>query len=197
MAKNKTCTSCGSDHIVMNGQTDKGKQKFHCKECGCYRTFGTTQYYTKERKEEIIRAYQERASLRGVHRVYGTAITSVLRWIKKKSNSSQDSQIRFFQLCQMTSQNTMKSGHLSTTNLIGFGYRPAFAGELVKQSHIILVIEMRQVLTSFTKKSHLITPPAEAGAISCKSTRESTNSSTNCVGKRQVKPPRSKHSIQY
>jgi len=78
------CETCGSSHIVNNGKTSKGKQKYHCKTCRCYRTLGTTQFYNKERKDEILRSYHERASLRGTHRIYGVAVTTVLRWLKKK-----------------------------------------------------------------------------------------------------------------
>jgi len=87
MVIKEACESCGSRYIVMNGKTAKGKQKYHCKKCGCYRTLGTSQWYSDERKDEIIRVYKERASLRGVHRVYGVAITTILRWLKKKSSS--------------------------------------------------------------------------------------------------------------
>jgi transposase-like protein len=69
----------------MNGLTSGGSQKFHCKDCGRYRTLKTTQFYTEERKEEILRSYKERSSLRGTRRIYGVAISTVLRWIWKKS----------------------------------------------------------------------------------------------------------------
>ena len=86
MVIKEACESCGSGHIVMNWKTTKGKQKYHCKKCGCYRTLGTEQWYSEKRKDEIIiRTYQERSSLRGVHRVYGVAVTTILRWLKKKS----------------------------------------------------------------------------------------------------------------
>mgnify|MGYP001996706623 CR=1 FL=1 len=87
MVINQCCTSCGSSHIVKNGMTVKGKQKYLCKDCGSYRTLGTTQFYDDERKEEILRSYHERASLRGTQRVYGVAVTTVLRWLKKKSTT--------------------------------------------------------------------------------------------------------------
>ena len=87
MIIHKSCSNCGSSHIVNNGLTIKGKQKYHCKSCGCYRTLGTTQWYSDDRKEEILRSYQERSSLRGTQRVYGVAVTTVLRWLKKKSFS--------------------------------------------------------------------------------------------------------------
>ena len=87
MAKKEVCTSCNSNNIVMNGLTSGNRQKFHCKECGCYRTLKTTQHYTKERKEEILRSYKERSSLRGTRRVYGVAVSTVLRWLEKKNIS--------------------------------------------------------------------------------------------------------------
>ena len=85
MAKKEICTSCNSNNIVMNGLTSGDRQKFHCKDCGCYRTLKTTQYYDEERKQEILRVYKERSSLRGVQRAFHVSIPSVLRWLKKKS----------------------------------------------------------------------------------------------------------------
>ena len=85
MAKKDFCASCNSNNIVMNGLTKSGRQKYHCKNCGCYRTLNTTQYYAEDRKKEILRSYKERASLRGTKRIYGVAITTVLRWLKKTS----------------------------------------------------------------------------------------------------------------
>lgn len=83
----QACTSCGSNKIVNNGTTASGKQKYHCKSCGCYRTLGTTQVYSEEQRKKILKTYKERSSLRGVHRIYGVAVTTVLRWIKKTSSN--------------------------------------------------------------------------------------------------------------
>ncbi|MDD9953193.1 MAG: hypothetical protein OXR66_02565 [Candidatus Woesearchaeota archaeon] len=91
MVTNQCCSKCGSAAIVLNGRTAAGKQKYKCTACGCYRTLGATQSYSDEQKEMILRSYQERASLRGVHRVHGVAITTVLRWLKKKSRGSSHS----------------------------------------------------------------------------------------------------------
>jgi transposase-like protein len=43
---------------------------------------GSTAYST-ERKEEILRAYQERSSLRGLERTFGVARSTVISWLKK------------------------------------------------------------------------------------------------------------------
>ena len=78
-----TCTKCGSLDIVKNGQTKKGKQKFLCRECNAYGTLNPEVKYSAERKEEILQAYHERASLRGIHRIFGVARQTVSGWLKK------------------------------------------------------------------------------------------------------------------
>jgi len=40
--------------------------------------------YTEERREEIIKAYQERSSMRGLTRTFGVARNTVKDWLKKK-----------------------------------------------------------------------------------------------------------------
>ena len=81
------CKKCGSNNIVMNGKQSNGKQKYHCRHCGCYRTFGGDFFYTDEKKEEILRTYSERTSLRGLTRIYGVSRTTVISWLKKKSRN--------------------------------------------------------------------------------------------------------------
>jgi len=76
------CTHCGSENIVKNG-TCNGQQKYHCKDCNCYRTLDPIVKYSEEKKDEILKAYEERASLRGVHRIFGVSVTALLGWIKK------------------------------------------------------------------------------------------------------------------
>lgn len=83
------CTHCRSENIVKNGTTEKGQQKFYCKDCNSYRTLNPIVKYTQERKDEILKAYEERASLRGVHRIFGVSVTSLLDWIKKRGQVSR------------------------------------------------------------------------------------------------------------
>ncbi len=40
--------------------------------------------YAEERKEEILRAYQERSSLRVLRRTFGVSSTTVIGWLKKR-----------------------------------------------------------------------------------------------------------------
>ena len=81
----KSCPHCKSTDIIKNGKDYKGDQKFHCNACGAYGTLDTTGRYTSERKEEILRAYQERSSMHGISRIFGTARKTLARWLKQKA----------------------------------------------------------------------------------------------------------------
>jgi hypothetical protein len=45
--------------------------------------------YPEERREEILRAYEERSSLRGLERTFGVSRTSVIGWIKKSRKAAR------------------------------------------------------------------------------------------------------------
>ena len=78
------CTRCGSLDLIKNGRTNTGKQKFRCRACGAYGTLNPEVKYPAERQAEILRAYHERSSLRGLERTYGIARQTVASWLKKK-----------------------------------------------------------------------------------------------------------------
>ena len=79
------CPHCQSTHLKKNGTTSnsKGKQKYYCHDCGKYGTSNPTVRYTEARKEEILKAYQERSSVRGLERTFGVARQTVSSWLKK------------------------------------------------------------------------------------------------------------------
>ena len=79
------CSACGGKNIKKNGTAPNGKQKFHCNDCKFYGVLNPEPVYSEDKREEIIRAYQDRASLRGVARIFDVARQTVARWIKKKS----------------------------------------------------------------------------------------------------------------
>jgi len=82
-----TCRHCGSEGLVKNGfAPNNGKQKYLCRACGRQsRENPSPNGYTKERKEQILSAYQERSSLRGLQRTFGVSPTTVIGWLKKSS----------------------------------------------------------------------------------------------------------------
>ena len=84
------CTKCGSSHLKKNGKAYNGKQKYYCYDCQAYGVLNPEPRYSEERKEEIIRAYQERSSLRGIERIFGVARQTVAKWIKEKVKGLPD-----------------------------------------------------------------------------------------------------------
>lgn len=64
----KYCPDCGSDNLVKNGKDYTGDQKFRCHDWATCGTLDATGRYTPARQEDILRAYQERSSLRGIRR---------------------------------------------------------------------------------------------------------------------------------
>jgi insertion element IS1 protein InsB len=78
------CPHCGSDALVHNGRAPNGKQKYLCRGCRRQsRENPTPHAYAEERREEILRAYEERSSLRGLERTFGVSRTTVSAWLKK------------------------------------------------------------------------------------------------------------------
>ena len=75
------CPRCQSDDLVRNGTSRSGKQKYHCKSCGAYGTLNPSLGYSVDRKAEILRAYHERSSMRGLERTFGVARQTVAKWL--------------------------------------------------------------------------------------------------------------------
>jgi len=86
----QSCPDCGSANIVKNGKDYQGNQKFRCNDCGRCGTLDAPGRYMPERKEEILRAYQERSSMRGIRRTFGVARTTLARWLKQKAQALPD-----------------------------------------------------------------------------------------------------------
>jgi transposase-like protein len=68
------CRRCRSVDIIQNGRNRYGNQQYHCKACGAYGILEPKVRYTEVQKEPILRAYQERVSLRGLHQLYEVSI---------------------------------------------------------------------------------------------------------------------------
>jgi len=78
------CRHCAGENLVKNGFAPNGKQKYLCRDCDRQsRENPGSNAYSTERREEILRAYQERSSLRGLRRTFGVSPTTVLAWLKK------------------------------------------------------------------------------------------------------------------
>lgn len=90
VAEPVTCRHCGSDTIVRYGVAPNGKQKYLCHSCGRQsRANPSPNGYEEERREEILRAYEERSSLRGLERTFGVSRNTVTRWLEQKGGTSR------------------------------------------------------------------------------------------------------------
>jgi transposase-like protein len=79
-----TCRHCGSVELVKYGIAPNGKQKYRCHSCGRQsRENPAPNGHPAERREEVLRAYDERSSLRGLQRTFGVDRGTISSWIKK------------------------------------------------------------------------------------------------------------------
>ena len=82
------CPYCESDDMVRNGRAPNGKQKYLCKACKRQtRENPASHGYSEKERERILKAYQERSSLRGLKRTFGVERNTVTKWIKKKQKN--------------------------------------------------------------------------------------------------------------
>lgn len=87
------CCHCNGEHIKKNGFAPNGKQKYRCKGCGkASRENPSPKGYSETRREEILRAYEERSSLRGLSRTFGVSRTTVTKWLKKSQGPAAPEQ---------------------------------------------------------------------------------------------------------
>src|SRR5215218_3630210 len=78
------CRHCESANITRHGLTKNGKQRYICHDCGRYcRDNPQPNGYPQSEREIILRAYDERSSLRGLTRTFGVSRNTVTSWLKK------------------------------------------------------------------------------------------------------------------
>ena len=73
------CPNCESLDIVRNGTDYKGDQKYHGHYCGGYGSLKVKARYRQAEKARVLKAYQERVSMRGIRRIFGVVPKTLLR----------------------------------------------------------------------------------------------------------------------
>lgn len=81
------CRACGSKNIKRNGYNRYGSLQYYCKDCKASKVLNPKNTYTQQNREEILNAYFERASMRGIQRIYGVDRGTLARWLKKIAQS--------------------------------------------------------------------------------------------------------------
>ena len=84
------CKFCDSDDVIRSGRTDSGNQRYKCHACS--RTFsiaaGTPRLQDPQFVAAVLAAYQERASMRGVARIFGISRNTLAALLKKSRDAA-------------------------------------------------------------------------------------------------------------
>jgi transposase-like protein len=81
------CRHCQSNNVIKHGRDKRAIQRFRCRDCG--RTFQKPEAdrgYTPAFRAQVLAAYQERASMRGVSRIFGISRITLGEWLKKSQD---------------------------------------------------------------------------------------------------------------
>ncbi len=83
-----TCGRCESTNLIKNGRNRYGNQQYRCKDCGKSAVLNPKNRHTEAEKEQILAAYRERPSMRGIARVFGISRNTLKAWLKKSQNAT-------------------------------------------------------------------------------------------------------------
>ncbi len=81
------CAHCQSQNVIRHGKDKADRQRYRCHDCR--RTFQDAQEQASRRarraetQARALAAYQERASMRGVCRLFGIGRNTLSGWLKK------------------------------------------------------------------------------------------------------------------
>jgi len=75
------CPKCNSVDIIKNGHDYKGTQKFHCKACDAYGTLVKKGTSAQTKRQQVMDAYCERVSMRGIERIFSVSRYYLARWL--------------------------------------------------------------------------------------------------------------------
>ena len=83
-----TCSRCGSTNLVKNGHNTSGSQPFQGKACGKSAVLKPHNRRTETEIEQILAAYRERPSMRGIARVVGISRNTLVKGLKKSADTT-------------------------------------------------------------------------------------------------------------
>ena len=75
------CPKCNSVDIIKNGHDYKGAQKFHCKACEAYGTLVKKGTSAQTKRRQVMDAYCERVSMRGIERIFSVSRYYLACWL--------------------------------------------------------------------------------------------------------------------
>src|SRR5437879_192172 len=84
------CRVCRRTHSVKNGTNRCGNAQYHCKDSGTCRVLMPKQAYSETEQQTVLRACQERCSLRGVAQIFARARPTIVGWLKAHVQNLSD-----------------------------------------------------------------------------------------------------------
>jgi len=78
------CPKCNSTSVIKNGKNSAGNQQFFCKDCGKSAVMHSKHHRSEAEREQILSAYHERPSMRGVARLYRISRNTLKNMLKKR-----------------------------------------------------------------------------------------------------------------
>ena len=78
------CPECDSTNVVKNGKNSAGSQQFLCKDCRKSAVMYPQNQRSQEEKDQILSAYHERPSMRGIARTFHISRDTLKKLLKKK-----------------------------------------------------------------------------------------------------------------
>ncbi len=80
------CPHCAGERLQKNGHAEHGAQRAKCVDC--QRTFVLSPQgprYDQKFKDQVVAAYQDRMSIRGITRTFGVCYQTVMAWVGGKN----------------------------------------------------------------------------------------------------------------
>ncbi len=76
------CPDCQSENVIRHGRTQTGYQRYRCKRCQGTFSHAPERGHTPQFKQQVLAAYQERASMRGIQPVFKISRNTLTQWRK-------------------------------------------------------------------------------------------------------------------
>jgi transposase-like protein len=78
------CRFCGSQNVIRQVRDGADRKRYLCHDCRrTFREHPGTRAHSAQFRERVLAAYHERASMRGVCRVFGIGRQTLSDWLKK------------------------------------------------------------------------------------------------------------------
>ena len=81
------CVDCQSEHVIRFGRTTSGHPRYRCKDCKRCFSDAPERGHSEAFKDQVLAAYQERASMRGIARVFKIGRNTLSKWLKEKGGT--------------------------------------------------------------------------------------------------------------